>query len=269
MERRVKPPRRSQEFADLAILCRSANNLQQRNKEIVIEKAADDVRKIRAANGGKSKYGDITSVISRYQSVGFDFVTRGSVCYRLNAKTAESNCISVDIPTDVEFVSEGGAATIRSDLSGSEREAPTNHHSNKGGRPIGITNSAKLEKTMNLHNALTKAAIMFAEERAKATQERKSVRNGCLDEIAEKIEAEFDLPSGTINKHTVVSRVRRNNLTAFAHQRVSPVDPVEPYIVEYCIRLANMGAALDKDQVLTLANSVIDGTEFRKKLMDF
>jgi hypothetical protein len=77
MDRRTQPPRQSAQFADLAILRRSVNQSKQRNKETVIEKAVEDVRKIRAANGNKAKYGDITSVIARYQSAGFNYVTRG------------------------------------------------------------------------------------------------------------------------------------------------------------------------------------------------
>jgi hypothetical protein len=44
---------------------------------------------------------------------------------------------------------------------------------------------------------------------------------------------------------------------------------IEPVFVEYCLRLAKMGCALNKEQVLTLSTDLIHGTKYAKQLVEF
>ena len=90
-----------------------------------------------------------------------------------------------------------------------------------------------------------------------------------MESVIKETEIEFGLVSGTIRKSTIKQRVERNNLTGVAHQRLSPLSEVEPIIVDYCIRLANMGAPLFWDQIVSLANSIIAGTQFKDALIKF
>jgi hypothetical protein len=54
-----------------------------------------------------------------------------------------------------------------------------------------------------------------------------------------------------------MSRVDRNNLTGIAPQKVSP------------LKLLNIGQPLTKGQLISLAESLIDGTDFQERMIDF
>jgi hypothetical protein len=117
--------------------------------------------------------------------------------------------------------------------------------------------------------ALTRSSEKFAEAKADAKKNRKKVRDGTLKTIISEAEKAFGLPAGSLKEDTVKKRVARNNLTGLAPQSVSPLASVEPYIVDWCVRLANMGAALTKDQVISLADSLIERTSTRNDLITF
>ena len=137
------------------------------------------------------------------------------------------------------------------------------------GRPRGTTQQAKLELAIRKSSALTKAAIHLAEERNKAVRKGRNVCNGVFKKIIEETEADFELAPGSLKLKTIEARVGRNNLTGIAHQRTSPLSTIEPIIVEYCLRLANMGAPLSGDQVICLADSLISGTKIQESLIEF
>ena len=80
---------------------------------------------------------------------------------------------------------------------------------------------------------------------------------------------EFGLELGSLKLKTIQARVERNNLTGIAHQRTSPLSSVEPIIVDYCLRLANMGASLSREQIICLADSIIAGTKIQQSLINF
>ena len=137
------------------------------------------------------------------------------------------------------------------------------------GRPKGTTNQAKLEATIRTNTAITKAAMKYADERSRAKSKGTNVGKGFLKNLLQETEEEFGLVAGTLIFSTIKARVERNNLTGFAPQRTSPLEMVEPIIVDYCVRLANMGAPLSREQVIALADSLICGTEHRQKLIEF
>ena len=72
-----------------------------------------------------------------------------------------------------------------------------------------------------------------------------------------------------LKKSTIKQQVDQNNLTGSALKRVSPLTDVEPIIVNYCKRLASMGAPLFRDQIMLLANSIIVGTSLQEELVSF
>ena len=137
------------------------------------------------------------------------------------------------------------------------------------GRPKGTTNQMKLETSIRISTAYTKAAMHYADERNKAKQKNMNVPNGFLNGLIKQTEEEFELPCGSLRFATIKKRVERNNLTGFAHQKTSPLHSIEPLIVDYCIRLANMGAPLLGEQVMSLADSLIIGTEVREKFLTY
>jgi hypothetical protein len=74
---------------------------------------------------------------------------------------------------------------------------------------------------------------------------------------------------GSVKDETVLSRVKRNNISGVAHQRVSPLDEMEPLIIEWCERMAKIGMALARDNVVELVTDLIQETDTAKKLVAF
>jgi hypothetical protein len=93
--------------------------------------------------------------------------------------------------------------------------------------------------------------------------------NGTLKLIVSAAEVQYKLPEGCINADTVTSRVKRNNLGSIAHHMVSPLIELEPLFVSWCERMAEIGMALNRDNVLGLVGDLIADTEYATKLEQF
>ena len=81
--------------------------------------------------------------------------------------------------------------------------------------------------------------------------------------------AKHDLPCEALNKYTIYNRVCKNNCSAYQPQKFSSLFSVEPILLSYCLRLAEMGSPLDKPQLILLANSLISGTKHEHILKVF
>ena len=77
---------------------------------------------------------------------------------------------------------------------------------------------------------------------------------------------EYELPAGTLKHNTVLSRVRRNNVSGISESRTSPLSEIEPILVQYCVRLAKIGPPVTKDQLTRVALSMIKGTSIEEKI---
>lgn len=266
---------------------KAVNEKEEKHKrKVILDRAVKELLQLLYANGGANSYGDISLVIAKYKAIGYTFVTNGAIVYRLNASSNQQSIVddpargTSDTPDGIVVfnVGTGTGTSTRTNVPNAAAAAATENEStlsdltssgNQGGRKSGSTDQAKLESALNLQNALTKASLMYAEERNNAKRNGTIVRNGCLQEIASQVESEFTLPEGSIVKKTVFSRVDRGNCSDQAPQRTSPIATIEPFVIETCICLANMGSALTKDQVLSLASSFIEGTELRNSYIKY
>jgi hypothetical protein len=84
-----------------------------------------------------------------------------------------------------------------------------------------------------------------------------------------QIEQKYDLEPGTIRPSTIRNRVLRDNHTGKANRRLSPLANVEPLLVEYYIRLSKIDAPLTRNDVQSLAFSVMEGTDYYDDVIDF
>jgi hypothetical protein len=116
--------------------------------------------------------------------------------------------------------------------------------------------------------ALLLAASRFQNEQAIAKSlGNKGVPKGILRRITSDVEKEYSLSSGSLSSYTVRSRTRRNNVEETAPQRLSPMHKVEPLIIEYCLQLSHIGNPLDVTQLMLLARSLVEGTEYSEKMV--
>jgi hypothetical protein len=258
----------------------------------------------RANNGGKFNFGDIQNVVNEFQALGYDAVTRRNLQYRLNnfIKKGTTTLFSErECPTTVKLANVTEVSPLTVDDFGSnpgEKNPGDNNMSTslsvveddveEGnlspiGEGEGESDIAKKrreglarKKQQEVQNQLVQQALLtisskYAELRdsAKANPESNYVEKGTLAALIQSTTMELGLPEGIIKKQTILSRLRRNNLTGFAHQKVSPLDAMEPLLVEWCIKMAKIGQALTKENVMDLATELIEGTEHANKLEEF
>lgn len=80
--RRKEPEKSTEKLSTEDEKFRDAKDLLVRTT--MISDAVLEVLSLRAANGGKRQYGDISKIINKYNTAGYDYVTRGTVCYNLS-----------------------------------------------------------------------------------------------------------------------------------------------------------------------------------------
>lgn len=219
----------------------------------------------------------VQRVFEKYKRVyGEELVSKGDI-YRFRNDILKGNASSWLPPStqfpdtvaiDRDVSSNVSAITGDSPTEGGEGTVVTpSTVAKKGGRPKNSTKAAKLELEERAHQAKQEAAEQYAALIGK--KEGTYVPRKALPQIIEEVEEKYGVAKGTVNIHTVRSRVRRNNTTGIGKNNVSPVAEIEPIIVDFCIKLARMGAGLRKEQVCSLANSLLDGTEIQKRLASF
>ena len=93
------------------------------------------------------------------------------------------------------------------------------------------------------------------------------MENGTLAQLFHEAESSAGLSAGSIVHETVRTRIKSGNVTGVAHQRKSPLEEIEPIIVENCVRLAEIGAALTDEEVMALTAELISGTKYEKELL--
>jgi hypothetical protein len=109
---------------------------------------------------------------------------------------------------------------------------------------------------------------MYLEKKG-ATSKRQKIPDGWLATAIETVEEEYGIEKGTINPYTIMSRARRNNVTGFAPQKNSPLHEIEPFLVEWCIAMAQCGQALKRNDVIDLASDLIKGTQSEKNMIEY
>jgi Tc5 transposase DNA-binding domain len=92
--------------------------------------------------------------------------------------------------------------------------------------------------------------------------------DGTVDTIIQSTVSEFGSSPKSIKK-MINSRVKRNNLMGVPHQKVSPIKEIEPLLVEWCVKMARIGHALTRQDVMKLASELIEGTKFADELVKF
>jgi len=138
---------------------------------------------------------------------------------------------------------------------------------NRGGRPLGSTDSAKREAEKSYNKAVTHCAEQLATAIQKAKDEGTgNIGKGVLADIIRQARAKFGISDDTkTSADTVRSRVKRGKLEG---KIKSPMDPVEATLVSMCTLRARMGLSLDPKEFLDIANSLVEGTETEAAMIE-
>jgi hypothetical protein len=206
--------------------------------------------------------------------MGYPYVTRGSVNYEMS-KVKKALWSALPSPTAIPSpTSELLVAGTTSSPDEDDNDEPPpliggytqSENRNPGGRAKGTTKEAARKKIEKIANATETASKRFKKEKDNAKLRNRPCANGTLPSIIEAVEREYELPAGTLKRDTISRRVHRKNVTGESESRTSPLSELEPILVEYCMRLAKIGQPLTKDQLTSLAISMIEGTSIEAKV---
>jgi hypothetical protein len=250
--------------------------LQQR---IAQNQAFKELLTLRRVNGGRKKK-DIKLVSDDYQSRGFHSVTIRNLRYRLSEmkKNGRVTLASEIEPPSKHVYGEPGEATLNvstitntetddsDDIESLASEMDENNNNNVSKGKKRKTTSVYLQR---LKEGKTKAAQLLAEAKMEANAVGKKLSGGTIDTIIQSTVTEFGLSPTSIKKKMVYSRVKRNNLMGIPHQKTSPIEEIEPLLVEWCVKMAKIGHALTRRDVMELATELIEGTKFADELVKF
>jgi hypothetical protein len=258
--------------------------IQKEAERVSQQHAFSDLLLRRNLSGGELEYGAFQEIATEYQSKGFSAVTVRNLRYHLalfletgslgmvSEKKPPSKQIRPTHMSDISPLTDDEEQDEESSVEGShvvDNNHPLLHNNRDSEKPKAVRLTKEMKKQKHLlavQEATVRAASNFQTVRTKSTCK---VPPGTLQEIIAGAEKEFDLPAGTVKKQTVLSRVKRNNVTGVAHQRVSPLIEMEPLIVEWCEGMAKLGMALNRENVVELATDLIQETETAAKLVDF
>ena len=104
----------------------------------------------------------------------------------------------------------------------------------------------------------------FHELKSKNRSKKARLRKGSLNEIIDLAKKKYSVPDSIIiSTQTVRQRLKRGQNNGHAGHK-SPMEDVEPYLVELIKKLAEMRTPVTTAQGLELANSLIKGKTVEK-----
>jgi hypothetical protein len=123
--------------------------IRAQNKR-VIDEAVNDFLRLRARNGGINKYGDLKDIIGKYHAIGYTFVNRNAINYRLKLRTLDvDNTCNLDNNFTIQFQNtEQSISTCTNPFNedelvevddGCNSTSTSTDRVNKGGRKKGCT----------------------------------------------------------------------------------------------------------------------------------
>jgi hypothetical protein len=248
---------------------------EERLKNTTKADALEELLERRAKTGGKASRGDIIEIVKKYNEAGYKHVTKGVMDYMIAKHKKGSLMVQQHSFGTVPTVIMAGNESQTSDLTSltlqdeSINVSSTSTSTNHGGRPKGSKASEKERVTKAKKLAMTKAARLCLHEKQTAERANTIVAPGKYKEIIKLVEEQEDIESGSISISAIRSRLLRNNITGFRPQNTSPLEEIEPIIVQYCLKLARIRAPLTRESVILLVESLIENGVYADRMMEF
>lgn len=124
----------------------------------------------------------------------------------------------------------------------------------------------KKDNLQLINNCIAKVALTVSDYKKDDTH---VLPKKYLQQIINLSEMENNLVPGTIKPATVRSRVRRNNLEGIHKRRIPIFNSIEPLMVQWCLKMAEIGQSLSRENVIELVNDLIKNTEFEQKYLAY
>ena len=101
-------------------------------------------------------------------------------------------------------------------------------------------------------------------------KKRKKCADNTYMKVFMKVKTERNLPDDfTFCSHACMMRIYRNTVHQSTYQKQSPLHDIEPFFVEFLIRVSETGVPLSVAESLLFINSVINNTTHQQKLIAF
>jgi hypothetical protein len=224
-----------------------------------------------AKSGGRVPYGFYPDVIQEFAKVVPNLTRAMIKHYRGKGKRRASDLTELDANATEATLSP---MTVSNDLPQDDAGPPKKRQ--KGGRPKGTTIENSQEEIERYKKAVAevaqdyKNALDDVEKQAlHHSSGRRHIRKGTLDRIIEYAKKKHNVDHLEIPKETIKSRVKRGCLAPSHPGLVSPMEQVEPILVELCIRLGRARQPLKCKNFIPLANSLVKGTLTEQEVIAF
>ena len=221
-------------------------------RKFIVRNVANDLFSL--AQGPRSRYYGVIGVERRKAKNIYPWITDGMLDHQIK-KLKKSQKKGAAIR-------ELGANAVE------QHETIDDGRRTSGGRPTGSTIDALKTLDARKRKAFDDATNIYSKFKMtsklprgglKRIIERSKVQNGLENEV-----------NWTISAETVRSRHKNDTISSNVRRGpTSPLAPVEPLLVELCIERARMGQPLSQSEGILLVNSIIHGTIYQKKLVQF
>jgi hypothetical protein len=144
----------------------------------------------------------------------------------------------------------------------------TNESRKRGGRPKGATivaSQAKAKQTALLIEEITSEWS----KRVEGKENNKRMKKSELDTVISEKKVAFQLTDVEVTKSCIRQRLKKKIATATHCGTPSPIAAVEDYIVSILQQMAKMRQPLNVSEGLSLANALVEGTEWEEKVTEF
>jgi hypothetical protein len=231
--------------------------LKKLQERAIQQQACKELFRLRNANG-ELNYGDIKLIIDKYKSKGFSCVTRRNLRYRMGLLEERNGLLVTEMNVPMNGILIPALAF--------DEISPITENDNTTSVSVPIQQTAINNKQhlQIVNNCITKVALMVSEIRN--NNDDRILPKHYLQQLIDSTESENSLPSGTIKPSTIRSRIRRNNLNGLNKRRVPLLNSIEPLIIQWCLKMAEIGMSLSRENVIELVNDLIKGTEFEKNI---
>ena len=138
----------------------------------------------------------------------------------------------------------------------------------KGGSPVGMTASNKLQKDVLYRLCLDDIAIEYDTEKRNADKLGKRVATGYLKRLITKHKNRYGLGQDVdVKESTIRSRFHTQKFIVKSMGTPSPMANVEPALVGLILKIRAIRRCLTPSQCLHLANDLVAGTETEKQVI--
>jgi hypothetical protein len=258
-----------------------SKNIENAIMEEILKEINGEVRERKRAKltGRCSTYGVMNDVIKKHK-IANPWLNRDKLNNYKRSKAHKKKQVTIVTPISDSISSVTMDSNIPS--SANEESDPTTSAStiapstsdvakvNKGGRPKGSTNESirALKRTEKL--ALNYASHeCFNVRQVFMSNGAERIPKGTYDDNIKKAEEKFSLKEGTINKQTMLTRLKRGNLSATGRGLDSPMIALEAHFLDLILELAAMRQPVTATDAINLINSMITTSNLSEDIIEW